>query len=100
VIGKATRNGEKWLYLDVGVFNGLMESVGGIKYPMASSKSGSMEQWVIAGPSCDSFDIVQDNVLLPDLDIGDHVFILSAGAYTTAYASRFDGATIPRITFV
>ena len=100
VIGKATRNGEKWLYLDVGVFNGLMESVGGIKYPMASSKSGSMEQWVIAGPSCDSFDIVQDNVLLPDLDIGDHVFIQSAGAYTTAYASRFDGATIPRITFV
>jgi len=32
VIGKAMRGDENWLYIDVGVFNGLMESVGGIKY--------------------------------------------------------------------
>ncbi len=32
VIGKAKREDEEWLYIDVGVFNGLMESVGGIKY--------------------------------------------------------------------
>jgi ornithine decarboxylase len=100
VIGKAARNGEKWLYLDVGVFNGLMETVGGIQYPMASLKNGGMEKWVLAGPSCDSFDIVQNDVLLPELEVGDLVYILSAGAYTTAYASRFDGTVIPRITFI
>jgi len=97
VIGKAARNGEKWLYLDVGVFNGLMESVGGIKYPLTSLKDGKFEQWMLAGPSCDSLDVVQSSVLLPDLDIGDHVYILSAGAYTTAYASRFDGLDIPKM---
>ncbi|RME65378.1 MAG: type III PLP-dependent enzyme, partial [Nitrospirae bacterium] len=32
VIGKARRAGQDWLYIDVGVFNGLMEAVGGIKY--------------------------------------------------------------------
>ncbi len=100
VIGKASRNGERWLYLDVGVFNGLMESVGGIRYPMTAAKNGSAEEWVLAGPSCDSLDVVQSNVLLPELEVGDRVYIQSAGAYTTAYASRFDGATIPRVAFV
>jgi ornithine decarboxylase len=100
VIGKASRNGERWLYLDVGVFNGLMESIGGIRYPMTSTRNGGVDKWVLAGPSCDSLDIVQTDVLLPDLEIGDRVYIESAGAYTTAYASRFDGVTIPRVTFV
>ena len=100
VIGKAVRNGEKWLYLDVGVFNGLMESIGGIKYSLASLKDGDLEQWILAGPSCDSLDIVQSDVFLPELAIGDNVYILSAGAYTTAYASQFDGITIPQTTFL
>ncbi|MFC2058487.1 type III PLP-dependent enzyme [Chloroflexota bacterium] len=96
VIGKAMRNGEKWLYLDVGVFNGLMESIGGIKYPMTFSRNGSLQPCVLAGPSCDSVDIIQNDILLPELEVGDNVYILSAGAYTTAYASRFDGFTIPQ----
>jgi len=100
VIGKAARNGDKWLYLDVGVFNGLMESIGGIEYPLVCTINGSLQKWVLAGPSCDSLDVIHENVLLPELDIGDNLFILSAGAYTTAYASRFDGAPIPRITFI
>ena len=100
VIGKAVRNGEKWLYLDVGVFNGLMESVGGIEYPLVSSRNGSVQRWSLAGPSCDSMDIVQSGVPLPEMEVGDKVFILSAGAYTTAYTSRFDGVTIPRVAFL
>jgi ornithine decarboxylase len=100
VVGKASRNGENWLYLDVGVFNGLMESIGGIRYPMTSTKNGNRERYVLAGPSCDSLDIIQDDTLLPDLDVGDRVYILSAGAYTTAYASQFDGLTIPKTTVV
>ena len=100
VIGKAVRNKEKWLYLDVGVFNGLMESIGGIQYSLASLKDGILEPWVLAGPSCDSLDIVQSDVFLPEMAIGDHVYILSAGAYTTAYASQFDGITIPQTTLL
>jgi len=100
VIGKATRNGERWLYLDVGVFNGLMESIGGIRYHVAAARNGSAAEWVIAGPSCDSLDVVQNRVILPELEVGDRVYIESAGAYTTAYASRFDGGSIPRVTFM
>ncbi|MFC1963063.1 type III PLP-dependent enzyme [Chloroflexota bacterium] len=100
VIGKAVRNGKKWLYLDIGVFNGLMESIGGIKYPMSFPHNGPLEACVLAGPSCDSVDVIQSDVLLPKLDVGDNVYILSAGAYTTAYASQFDGFTIPQMVFM
>ncbi|MBI2958183.1 MAG: type III PLP-dependent enzyme, partial [Chloroflexi bacterium] len=100
VIAKADREGKRWLYLDAGVFNGLMESIGGIHYPLLVSKSGETTPHTVAGPSCDSMDVLPGEVDLPDLEIGDRVYIMSAGAYTTAYASRFDGIPIPRVILV
>lgn len=100
VIAKAVREGQKWLYLDVGVFNGLMETMGGIMYPLITRKDGSDGRWVVAGPSCDSVDVISDEVELPELEVGDRVYIISAGAYTTAYASHFDGFPIPKVCFI
>jgi ornithine decarboxylase len=100
VIGKALRRNEHWLSLDAGVFNGLMESVGGITYAFIPEDTGerkrSSRSYVVAGPSCDSFDVIQREVRLPEPGVGDLVLILSAGAYTTAYASEFNGFPIPR----
>jgi len=96
VIGKAARAGREWLYLDAGVFNGLMEAIGGIKYRFVASRNGVAKKWVLAGPSCDAMDMISKRVELPELEIGDKVYVMSAGAYTTAYASRFDGFHIPR----
>ncbi|MBT9162003.1 MAG: Lysine/ornithine decarboxylase [Dehalococcoidia bacterium] len=100
VIATARRNGENWLYLDVGVFNGLMESIGGFRYSMTADRDGPVHKWVVAGPSCDSLDVISNGVELPELQIGDKVYISSAGAYTTAYASRFNGFLIPKTYFV
>jgi len=100
VIATAKRGEKKWLYLDVGVFNGLMESVGGIRYPIVTDKTGPDIPWVLSGPTCDSFDVIADAVELPDLGIGDRVYIRSAGAYTTSYASQFDGFRIPDTYYV
>lgn len=100
VIAKAVRASEKWLYLDVGVFNGLMESIGGIKYPIVATRGDKLTKWVLAGPSCDSFDVISNEAELPELEVGDRVYIMSAGAYTTAYASEFDGFPIPKIYFI
>lgn len=97
VIGKARRYDEDWLYIDVGVFNGLMESLGGIRYTYIVEASGDTEKsWTIAGPSCDSFDVIDRYVALPDPDIGALILILSSGAYTVSYASEFNGFSIPR----
>jgi ornithine decarboxylase len=100
VIARANRSGQEWLYLDVGVFNGLMESIGGIRYPYAVERGGETSRKVLAGPSCDSFDVIDDEVQLPDIEIGERILVLSAGAYTTAYASEFGGAPIPEVHLI
>jgi ornithine decarboxylase len=103
VIGKAKRGDESWLYLDVGVFNGLMESVGGIKYSylVESHKQVRVKKhWTVAGPSCDSFDVIDKNVTLPEPRVGSLVLILSSGAYTVSYASEFNGFSIPKTILV
>jgi ornithine decarboxylase len=101
VVGKATRSGTRWLYLDVGVFNGLMEAVGGIEYQYVSLDTQGPEQsWTVAGPSCDSMDIVAREIRLPELAVDDRVAITPAGAYTVVYASSFNGLTHPPVLCV
>jgi len=103
VIGKAKREDQDWVYLDVGVFNGLMESVGGIKYSYlveSYRQTRHRKQWTVAGPSCDSFDVIDKNVTLPEPKIGSLVLILSSGAYTVSYASEFNGFSIPRTILI
>jgi ornithine decarboxylase len=105
VIGKAQRRQERWLSIDVGVFNGMMESVGGIKYTYVtevkdSRPEGKKINYVVAGPSCDSFDVIQKEVPLHEPAIGDLMMILAAGAYTTSYASEFNGFSIPRTILI
>ena len=68
--------------------------------PRRPVKDGPTRKWVLSGPTCDSFDVISNEVELPDLDVGDRVYITSAGAYTTAYASEFDGFPIPAIHFL
>lgn len=103
VIGRARRADENWLYIDVGVFNGLMESVGGIKYSYLVESSKGIrhkKKWNIAGPSCDSFDIIDKGLMLPEPEVGNLVLIFSSGAYTTSYASEFNGFPIPKTILI
>ncbi len=100
VIGRAWRGDAHWLYIDVGVFNGLMESVGGIKYSYIVEGSKETKEWTLAGPSCDSFDVIDKRIELPEPEIGSRVLILSGGAYTISYASEFNGFSIPRTILI
>ena len=89
----------RWVYLDAGRYNGLAETQGeSIRYPIRTPHDGgAREPVILAGPTCDSTDIIYDraNYALPlDLAIGDAVDFLSAGAYTASYASvEFNGFT-------
>lgn len=82
---------KRWVYLDVGIFGGLAEAMGeAIKYEIIPSRQGPTGPVVIAGPTCDSVDILYEHAdyRLPlDLQAGDHVDILSCGAYTTTYST-------------
>ena len=87
---------ERWVYTDVGKFSGLIETMDeAIKFPIWTEKKGEMEEVVIAGPTCDSADIMYENYKygLPlNLAIGDRLYWLSTGAYTTSYSAvEFNG---------
>lgn len=99
-IGKTKRGDEDWLYIDVGVFCGLMESVGGIKYSYIVEQPGPVRKWTLAGPSCDSFDVIDKNIMLPEPEVGNIVLVLSSGAYTISYASEFNGFSIPKTILI
>jgi ornithine decarboxylase len=100
VIGTAERAGSSWLHLDVGAFNGMMETLltgNRLVYPLADSRaSDDRRPYHITGPTCDSqdtmfFDVPLSRGLVP----GDQVYIYTAGAYTTCYASAFNGFSAP-----
>jgi len=87
---------ERWVYTDVGKFSGLIETMDeSIKFPIWTEKQGELEDAVIAGPTCDSADIMYENYKygLPlNLAIGDRMYWLSTGAYTTSYSAiEFNG---------
>jgi ornithine decarboxylase len=96
---KAANDEKRWVYLDVGKFNGLAETMDeAIKYRIKTPvDGGAMGPVVLAGPTCDSADILYEKTRyrLPlDLKVGDKVEIQSTGAYTSSYASvNFNGFT-------
>jgi len=108
VLGREERAGEEWVYLDVGVYNGLMESQqlhSDWDYPMWTSRRGHAEEprlpFTVAGPTCDSADTMFVATPLPaSLGVDDLVMIGSAGAYTLSYASGFNGFPPPTPVFV
>ena len=98
VTGTATRAGKRWVYLDIGVFGGLMEACQGIAYTLLTEKTGAAVPTTVAGPTCDSMDVLWRDIPMPsDLKVGDAIVIHGAGAYTTAYASRFNGFELPAV---
>jgi ornithine decarboxylase len=101
VIGTATRAGKRWMYWDAGVFGGVIETMEGLRYTIESDRRGPDVPWTIAGPTCDSVDILMRDEMLPeDLQEGDFIYIANAGAYTTAYASTFNGFPLPEVRVI
>ena len=87
----------RWVYLDIGKFGGLAETMDeSIRYAIRTEHDEDrMSPCVLAGPTCDSADVLYEKVPYPlpvSLSIGDKVLIEGAGAYTTTYAAvAFNG---------
>ncbi|GGM57880.1 type III PLP-dependent enzyme [Dactylosporangium sucinum] len=105
VIGTAVRHGRRWAHLDVGAFNGLMESLetgNELRFPVTDSRCDARrDRFHLTGPTCDSQDTIMFDVeLSAGLRAGDEVYLGCAGAYTTVYASRFNGFDPPAVRCV
>lgn len=92
VMGQAMRSGKPWYYLDDGVygsFSGILFDHG--HYPIdALHNQGPKVASVLAGPTCDSIDVIDENIMLPKLKDGDLIITRMMGAYTSATATEFN----------
>lgn len=97
VIGQAVRKGRKWVFVDLSIYAGLLEVSGGWTYPIITNKDHLPKRRVtLAGPTCDSTDVLALDIELPDLEVGDRLALLTAGAYTTAYQA-YNGFPFPQV---
>lgn len=94
---KSDEDEVRWVFLDIGKFGGLAETMDeAIRYSIVTARDGdAMEPCVLAGPTCDSADVLYEKTPYPmpvSLTIGDEVLIEGTGAYTSTYSSvAFNG---------
>jgi ornithine decarboxylase len=92
IIGKAFRDGKTVYYVDDGVYGTLSGVVfDHIPYHFKSFKKGQTSICSVVGPTCDAFDTVSTAENLPDLKIGELLYVENIGAYSTASATNFNG---------
>jgi ornithine decarboxylase len=98
VMGRALRGDRWWYYLDDGLYGSYSGQVyDHANYPVeALVPAGETFPSVLAGPTCDSIDVINEHLELPKLEVGDLVIGREMGAYTWASASEFN--FFPRAT--
>ncbi|NOY88901.1 MAG: type III PLP-dependent enzyme [FCB group bacterium] len=101
IIGKSYRDGKIWYYLD----DGLYSTFSGIvydhcQYPVVTDKEGQEKLSVLAGPTCDSFDVMYDGLMLPEHEIGDKLIFMNIGAYCSVSGSNFNALRRPEYKII
>ena len=98
VMGRALRGQQWWYYLDDGLYGSYSGQLyDHATYPVeALARGGPTFPSVLAGPTCDSIDVIRENLQLPKLELKDLVVGRAMGAYTWASASEFN--FFPRAT--
>jgi ornithine decarboxylase len=100
VMGRARREGHWWYYLDDGLYGSYSGQLfDHARYPVEPMRdSDERLPSVLAGPTCDSIDVIAENLMLPELKAGDLIVGRAMGAYTWASASEFN--FFPKATVV
>ncbi|HUU91978.1 MAG TPA: type III PLP-dependent enzyme [Phycisphaerae bacterium] len=101
VVGKAIRENKHWYYLDDGVYGTLSGlAFDHATYQYKTVRGGTTQLSTLAGPTCDSLDIIARGEQLPELDIGDIVYVENIGAYSLASATQFNGIPPAQVVMV
>ena len=93
VMGRAKREGRWWYYLDDGIygtFSGQMYDKMHFPIEPLGDPGRPREPCVISGPTCDSLDVISENLPMPVLEIGERLCARQIGAYTMATATDFN----------
>jgi ornithine decarboxylase len=98
VVGSANRGGRVWHYLDDGLYGSYSNILTEDVHPpilalreIENPLGERLEPVTLAGPTCDSIDVIARDYPMPRLEVGDVVVSPLMGAYTSVTASRFNG---------
>lgn len=100
VIGTASRDKRRWLYLDTGVYGGLLELSQKFPARIFSDRTGEQGEWTLGGPTCDAIDVMGKHKLPMNMQVEDRVYIPNMGAYSTSCSTDFNGFPAPTVCFV
>jgi len=102
VMGMAQREGHWWYYLDDGLYGAYSGQLfDHARYPVEPLRDTEERlPSVLAGPTCDSIDVIAENLMLPLLKVGDLVVGRAMGAYTWASATEFNFFPKPTVVTV
>lgn len=107
IVGKAIRDGIQWYYVDDGVYGTFSGKIyDHIKYDVKAfgdyPENATLAPCILAGPTCDSIDIIQEDAMLPidELEIGDMLYSINVGAYTLVTASTFNSLPLPNVLYI
>ncbi len=96
VIGKAVRDDKVWYYLDDGLYSTFSGQLyDHCNYPVLTERVGKNRLSVLAGPTCDSFDVMYDGLALPDHEVNDRILFGATGAYCSVSGSNFNALKRP-----
>ena len=93
VMGRAMRDGRWWYYLDDGTYGSFSGQLyDNSRYPVepVARHAGPRLPCVLAGPTCDSIDVIAEDIPMPELKAGDLLIGRQMGAYTSATATDFN----------
>jgi ornithine decarboxylase len=105
VVGVTRRGGMPWYYLDDGLYGSFSNVMSDHVHPTVYAYDALLEEReafpsVLAGPTCDSTDVITTGAMMPALDVGDLLVAPHMGAYTSVTACEFNGLPTPTVVVV
>jgi len=102
VIGRAFRNNKNYYYINDGIYQDFSGMIfDHCRYEFKTLRRGQKFLSTLAGPTCDSFDTLSLNEEIPELYVGDVVYVKNIGAYSCASScANFNGFPPAKIIVV
>ena len=100
-VGAIKKRGDKvWILTDGGMTDNPRHAMYGARYSCLSVSSPGAERSEkvsIAGPYCESGDVVIEDLLMPKIEIGELIAIPASGAYHLSMSSNYNGSRKPTV---
>jgi ornithine decarboxylase len=101
VIGKSIRFNKHWYYLDDGIYGSLSGLLyDHCKYQYKALRKGKPQISTLAGPTCDGLDVISYTEEMPELEIGDIIYVPNIGAYSIASSTNFNSLPAARVVAI